>query len=111
MHENYINACGSCITQHILNVTIANSGLHWRMRFAQIAALEMNALRNVTVLEAEIPEDVAKELCKKPVSYTLLGLPVRIDNSLPPSRISLYLGEKEVNRIEALSIPFGFPLE
>jgi len=108
MHENFVNACGSAVTQHILTYAISHSKLHWAMRFAQVAALEMDGLRKFSVIETDMNTDLVKELMEKPVSFTLMGLPVRIDEKMYPSQISLYEGEREIVRIENLAIPSGF---
>ena len=111
MYEKRLCASGCIITQSILTAAIAHSGLHWRMRFAQIAALEMNILQKVTTKVQVCSKNTFKELLKKPISYTLLDLPVRLDENMPATQISLYEEDRELYRIEALAIPIGFPLE
>jgi Fe2+ or Zn2+ uptake regulation protein len=93
---------------------IPNSGYKFGFtRWCKVCSSKHNEIcrEENSVIETDMNTDLVKELMEKPVSFTLMGLPVRIDEKMSPSQISLYEGEREVVRIENLAIPCGFAVE
>lgn len=82
------------------------SGLHWKMPFAQLVMLQRQSIRIESSVTTEVPEAMVHELMKHMGKHTLMGLPIQTyhdaDNE---GYIELCHDEMVIARMENLSIP------
>lgn len=85
---------------------LLQSGLHWKMPFAQLVMLERNAYQEQFTVTKEITADESRELMLFKGKHTMMGLPIKTyhdaDNE---SYIELCHDDVVIARIENLAVP------
>lgn len=85
---------------------LLQSGLHWKMPYAQLVMLERNAYQEQFTVTKELPAKEVKELMVFKGKHTLMGLPITTyhdaDNE---GYIELCHDDVVIARIENLAIP------
>jgi hypothetical protein len=111
LSDYYINAAGSLPTPNLFGLILMNSGLQWEMHPAQLFGLEALALERNTRIDIIVGKEVTGEEARElglDTKHTLMGIPIVPKQEYPMGLIRLMLNGKEVSRIEALAVPYGF---
>lgn len=105
-----LNMRGSAINFAVLLRMFQASNLRWEMNYAQVFSIEIQSvfIDPPVVLETETPSEQVKELFKKDIKHTLLGVPVKLRDDYPEGWIRLYAGDKLVAYATNLAIPATF---
>ena len=106
----HLNNYCAAITPATLQKTIVLSGLTWGVPPAQYFAMQLWGLQDpVMVVTKHTKDEVITKLTAN--NDTLLGLPLVLDDSLPPSTIQLRYQGAVLYEIQSLAIPCGFEQE
>lgn len=110
-----VSAYSSAITPAMLSVAVAQSGVRWAVSRAQWVSLQYMAYMQVAItwkdaVTVEVKEEERKALLEafeRARPDTMLGLPLVVDDTLPPSFLELRRDDEVLCRIESLAIPCG----
>lgn len=110
-----VSAYCSAITPAMLSMAVAQSGVRWVVSRAQWVSLQYMAYMQVAItwkdaVTVEVKEEERKALLEafgRARPDTMLGLPLIVDDTLPPSRIELRRDDEVLCCIESLAIPCG----
>ena len=105
--KNHLNMGCAALTPGTLQKAIVLSGLTWGVPPAQYFAMQCWGLMDpVAVVTKHTKDEVRTEL--KGNNDTLLGLPICLDEGLPPSTIQLKYKGAPLFEIQNLAIPCHF---
>jgi hypothetical protein len=110
---NALCANNFAISLSLIEATIAQSGLRWRMHTAQWFGMEMQSFSSFFTITKELSaEDWERLHAVLPAAKWMAGIPVEIDDTMPMSVIELVielkLGKQILARVESLAIPSAF---
>lgn len=101
-----IHCWGMSVNPALIIRALVMADLTWGVPIAMIVALQNMSLQNATTVETEKP--VETELFSNRFPVTMLGIPVQIDDELPPSVIELRHNGMRIMTLDQLAIPWGF---
>lgn len=97
----------AALTPGALQKAIVLSGLTWGVPPAQYFAMQLWGLQDpVMVVTKHTKEEVVTKLTAN--NDTLLGLPLVLDESLPPSTVQLRYQGAVLYEIQMAAVPYGF---
>lgn len=104
-----LSAGGAAIHPALTLRALVLSDLYWGMSVAQQTAALYSALSVPVEVKSVTSEDAyaGLKLEVSPQVHTMWGLPVTLDETLPPGIIELRRGVEVLARIEHLAIPVG----
>lgn len=102
-----ISANGCSVNFSLFLAVLAKSDLHWEMHRAQLHALDLLTYMNsdsTVVVKSKNPLNIEMPVLKN-LTHTLMGIDIRVNNKYPRSLIRLMWGDREIARLESLSVP------
>jgi len=109
--KNVLNMNNLILYPAALQQAITLSGLTWGMPRAQYYVVQSWAFLNcntISVVKTEAKEEAVRIRVDKPYETTLMGMPIELDDSLPPSTIQLRWQGAVLYEIQNIVIPADF---
>jgi hypothetical protein len=108
--KNHISAYSCALTPALIQKAIVLSGLSWGVPPAQYFSMQLWGIQDpVEVVLKHTNDETTLKLQAN--NDTLLGLPLVLDDSLPPSTVQLRYQGAVLYEIQQLAVPCGFEEE